>query len=248
MKVSIITVCYNSEKTIRDAIESVVAQTYPDIEYLVIDGLSKDQTLPIVKSYSERISKLISEPDKGIYDAMNKGISLATGEIIGILNSDDFYATPQVIEEVVKQFSSAIDGVYGDLVYVSPDDTGKIVRTWKSGTYQEGAFRKGWMPPHPAFFVRKSCYEKFGHFTDKLKSAADYEFMLRLIHKNKIRITYLPQVLVKMRAGGASNASLKNRLKANKEDRLAWKLNGLKPAPFLFLRKPLSKLGQFFNW
>jgi len=247
MKISIITVSYNSASTIRDTIESVLNQTYSDIEYILVDGASKDDTLSIIKSYGNKISKLISEKDNGIYDAMNKGISVATGDVIGILNSDDFYSHSNVIKNVVQIFEKDTDAVYADLVYVSGADKNKIVRTWKAGKYEIGSFQKGWMPPHPTFFVKKSVYEKLGMFTDQLKSAADYEIMLRFIHKHQIKLSYLPEIIVHMRTGGASNISLKNRLKANREDKKAWKMNGLKPSPLTFIKKPLSKLSQFFK-
>ena len=247
MKVSIITVSFNSEKTIIDTIQSVLSQDYKDIEYIIIDGLSKDNTINIVNSFGDKISKFVSEKDKGLYDAMNKGIDLATGEVIGFLNSDDFYANGQVISKIVKTFQKETDAVYADLVYVAAQDKLKITRTWKSGTYVSGSFLKGWMPPHPTFFVRKSIYQQYGKFTDKLRSAADYELMLRFIHKHKINLAYLPEVIVHMRAGGTSNASLKNRIKANREDKLAWKMNDLKPSPLTFIRKPFSKITQFFK-
>jgi len=247
MKISIITVSYNSAKTIRDTIDSVIQQNYHDIEYILVDGNSTDKTIEIIKSYGNKISKFISESDKGIYDAMNKGIQLASGEIVGILNSDDFYADADVLKNVANNFIDSIDGLYADLVYVDALNTTKIIRTWKSGAYKEGAFLKGWMPPHPTFFVRRKVYQNFGVFTNQLKSAADYELMLRFIHKEKIKVAYLAKIIVKMRAGGASNASIKNRIKANKEDRMAWKMNGLKPGVFTLIRKPLSKLTQFFK-
>jgi len=247
MKISIITVSYNSAKTIRDTIDSVIQQNYHDIEYILVDGKSTDNTIEIIKSYGNKISKFISESDKGIYDAMNKGIQLASGDIIGILNSDDFYADADVLKNVANNFIDSIDGLYADLVYVDALNTTKIIRTWKSGAYKEGAFLKGWMPPHPTFFVRRKVYQNFGGFTNQLKSAADYELMLRFIHKEKIKVAYLPKIIVKMRAGGASNSSIKNRIKANKEDRMAWKMNGLKPGVFTLIRKPLSKLNQFFK-
>lgn len=247
MKISIITVSYNSAGTIRDTIESVLNQTYSDIEYILVDGASKDDTISIIKSYGTKISKLISEKDNGIYDAMNKGINVATGDVIGILNSDDFYSHSNVIKNVVQKFEKDTDAVYADLVYVSGADKNKIVRTWKAGKYEVGSFQKGWMPPHPTFFVKKSVYEKLGMFTDQLKSAADYEIMLRFIHKHQIKLNYLPEIIVHMRTGGASNVSLKNRFKANREDKKAWKMNGLKPSPLTFIRKPLSKLSQFFK-
>ncbi len=248
MKVSIITIAYNSAETIEDTIKSVLAQTYADLEYIVVDGASKDRTMDIVNSYSERISTIVSEPDKGIYDAMNKGVQLATGDVIGILNSDDFYADTEVISDIVKQFtSSRADAVYADLTYVERNNTNKVIRYWKAGTYKPGQFLKGWMPPHPTFFLKSEIYKKHGTYSTELKSAADYELMLRMIHKHQIQVDYLPRVITLMREGGESNVSLKNRIRANKEDRKAWKMNNLKPHPLTLFRKPLSKLSQFIK-
>ncbi len=247
MKISIVTVAYNAESTIRDTIESVLSQKNIDLEYIIIDGNSSDNTMSIVEEYKDQISKCVSEKDKGIYDAMNKGVALATGDVIGILNSDDFYSNENVLSDVCGMFNENTDAVYGDLVYVNQANTEKVTRTWISGVYKEGAFRKGWMPPHPTFFVRKEIYEKFGSYTLNLRSAADYEFMLRVIHKEKIRIGYLQKILVKMRVGGESNASISNRLNANKEDKMAWEMNGLKAGKLTFIRKPLSKIGQFIK-
>lgn len=245
-KVSIITVCYNSEKTIEDTIKSVVNQTYPNIEYIVIDGVSTDNTLSIINKYKEQITTIVSEKDNGIYDAINKGIGLATGDIIANLNSDDFYIDDKVIADVVATFEKEkTDTLYADLYYVDAVDTNKIVRYWKSKQYKEGLFLKGWMPPHPTFFVKKEVYQKHGLFDLQFKSAADYEIMLRFIHRFKASISYLPRVIVKMRVGGVSNSSLKNRIKANQEDRKAWEVNGLKPHAFTLIFKPLSKLLQF---
>lgn len=247
-KISIITTTFNSESTIEDTVKSVISQSYPDIEYIIIDGKSIDTTLTIIDKYQDKISKIISEKDKGIYFALNKGIELATGEIIGILHSDDFYAHENVISKVVYEFEDGTtDCVYGDLQYVDKINTDKIIRNWKSGTYQHGMFLKGWMPPHPTFFLKKEHYLKYGCFNTSLKSAADYELMLRLLHKHRLSVKYIPEVLVKMRVGGKSNVSLTNRVNANKEDRLAWKINGLKPGMLTLLLKPLSKLSQFFN-
>ena len=248
MKVSIITISYNVEDTISDTIKSVINQDYENIEYIIVDGASKDKTISIIKSFGFSVSKFISEPDKGIYDAMNKGLALATGDIIGILNADDIYADTNVISKVVNRFQEdKVEGLYADLVYVKRDDTNKITRYWRSGNYSKGKFLKGWMPPHPTFFVKREIYEKYGNFNLDLRSAADYEIMLRFIHKHEIKITYLPCIITKMRVGGQSNVSLKNRIKANKEDREAWKINGLKPGVFTLIRKPLSKVGQFFK-
>jgi glycosyltransferase involved in cell wall biosynthesis len=202
--------------------------------------------MEIVRSFGQAIHKCISEKDKGIYDAMNKGVAMASGDIVGILNSDDYYTDSHVISDVVRCFQSGdYEGVYADLVYVDRAQTEKIVRRWKAGSYKKGQFLKGWMPPHPTFFVAKSCYDKYGHYNLSLKSAADYELMLRFIHKHQIRLGYLPQIITKMRVGGQSNISIKNRIRANIEDRKAWEINGLKPGVFTLIRKPLSKVRQF---
>ena len=249
MKVSIITITYNSAATVEDTLKSVVDQDYPNIEYLIIDGKSKDNTLQIVDKYKDKITKVVSEKDKGLYDALNKGIALASGDIVGMLHSDDLYATNQVISDIVKTFESnpEAEGVYADLVFVDRNDINKITRTWESGDYEEGDFLNGWMPPHPTFFVRKECYERFGGFNTTLRLSADYELMLRMIHKNKIKLAYLPKVVVKMRMGGASNVSFFVRLKANIEDKMAWKLNGIKPGFLTRFMKPARKIGQYFK-
>ncbi|CAN5434877.1 glycosyltransferase family 2 protein [soil metagenome] len=248
LKVSIITVCYNSSETIENTIQSVVLQNYSNIEYIVVDGLSSDSTLSIVEKYKNRISKIISEKDNGIYDAINKGIALASGDIVAILHADDFYTNGNVISSIVNCFEEKkVDAVYGDLQYVERMDTDKVKRNWVSGAYNRQNFLKGWMPPHPSFFVKKEWYDKFGLFNTTLKSAADYELMLRFLYKHNCSVAYLPQVLVKMRVGGKSNISIANRIKANREDKRAWELNDLKPGAFTFIQKPLSKLGQFFK-
>ncbi|MDG2330703.1 MAG: glycosyltransferase family 2 protein [Flavobacteriales bacterium] len=245
MKVSIVTICFNSAETIRTALKSVIAQSYPDIEYIIVDGKSKDNTLSIVNEYKESIAKIISEEDDGIYDAMNKGVKAATGDVIGILNSDDLYANEHVVSNMVKAISDA-DAVYADLVYVSRKDTNQVTRAWRAGVYKKGLFKKGWMPPHPTFFVKKSCYDNYGYYSTELNSSADYELMLRLIHKHEISVNYFPETIVKMRVGGQSTISIKNRLAANKEDRRAWEMNGLQPG-IATIRKPLSKLSQFLR-
>jgi glycosyltransferase involved in cell wall biosynthesis len=248
MKVSVITVVYNNVETIGSAIDAVLNQTYPDIEYIIVDGGSTDGTLKKIESYGKKIDLLISEPDQGIYDAMNKGLSMVTGDIVAFLNSDDFYSSTHVIEKVVSEFKrQEIDGVFGDLHYVHADDTARVFRRWVSGTYKVGSFLYGWMPPHPTFFVKKSVYDRYGGFNTTFKSAADYELMLRFVHVNKIKISYVPEVLVKMRTGGVSNSSLKNRLRANLEDREAWEINGVKPYFFTLFLKPLRKVKQFLN-
>lgn len=248
MKVSLITITYNSEATLEDTIRSVTGQSYPDIEYIIVDGGSTDRTLSIVDAYRSRISGFVSEKDHGLYDALNKGIAMASGELIGIIHSDDFYTDNTVIEKMVQTIlQTGADAAYADLYYVDKNDTNLIFRKWKSGHYKHGMFLRGWMPPHPTFFAKKSCYEQFGSFNLGLVSAADYELMLRFIHKHRIKLAYLPEFIIKMRVGGKSNVSLKNRIRANREDRKAWKINGLKPNPLTLYMKPLRKIIQLFK-
>lgn len=246
MKISIITVTYNSASTIEQTIQSVLNQSYTNIEYIIVDGVSTDGTLDILNRYKSRIHKIVSEKDKGIYDALNKGIDLATGDVIGILHSDDFYMSSNIIENVANSFNqNQCDALYANLYYVDKDNTDKIKRKWHSGNYSEGSFLNGWMPPHPTFFVKKEIYNKFGKFDLQFTSAADYELMLRFIHKNKIKLAYLNEFIVKMRVGGKSNVTVKNRVTANMEDRKAWEVNGLKPRFYTLTLKPLRKIFQF---
>jgi len=247
LKISIITVTYNSAATIEQTILSVIGQSYADIEYIIVDGQSTDNTLGIIEKYRNRIARVISEKDNGLYDALNKGIALATGGVIGFLHSDDFYIDEQVIEKYAKLFADKNpDAVYSDLYYVDKTDTNKIVRKWKSGNYRPKAFVNGWMPPHPTFFVKKDLYLKFGKFNLDFKSAADYELMLRFIHKHQVQLAYLPEYTIKMRVGGKSNVTMQNRINANLEDRRAWEINGLKPRFYTLYLKPLRKILQFF--
>ncbi|MDP3928045.1 MAG: glycosyltransferase family 2 protein [Bacteroidota bacterium] len=246
MKVSVITAVFSNQAFVKDAIESVLSQQHVNIEYIVVDGGSKDGTVEIVKSYGSRIDKFISEPDEGVYFALNKGINIATGDVIALLHSDDFYAHPFVLSQVMEAFENTqCDAVYSNLYYVKSSNTNKIIRLWDSGDYQLNDFYKGWMPPHPAFFAKRSVYQKYGAFNTLLKSAADYELMLRLIFKNKIKLQYIPKFFVKMRTGGASNRSLLNRVKANMEDRKAWYINKLEPKWYTLMLKPLIKLFQY---
>lgn len=240
-----ITATYNSAATVRDTLNSVAVQQYGNVEHIIVDGDSDDDTLNIVKEFPH-ITKVLSEKDRGLYDAMNKGIACATGDIIGILNSDDIYMDENVLAKVSDTFANApIDGVYGDLQYVDQDNIDKVVRNWTAGAFKRRNFYYGWMPPHPTFFVRREVYERFGNFNLALKSSADYEIMLRFLFKNTIAVRYIPEVLVKMRTGGMSNASFRNRLRANREDRMAWKLNGLHPYFFTLFLKPARKVKQF---
>jgi glycosyltransferase len=247
MKFSLITVSFNSEATIRDTIESVVRQSHPQIEYLVIDGGSKDSTVRIVEEYRDRIDVFVSEKDKGIYDAMNKGIRMASGDVIAFINSDDFYADSDVLARVNAVFeSTGVDCLYADLDYVHRQNTDRVIREWRSKPFTQGDFRLGWHPAHPTFFVKREVFEKFGGFDEEFRISADYELMLRFLEGRCIRSAYLPSVLVKMRDGGESNRSLLNIIKANIECYRSFKKNKLPASPMVMIRKPLSKLAQLF--
>ncbi len=245
MKISIITATYNRGKTIGDALQSVSTQSYADIEHIVIDGQSTDNTCHIVERFSH-VSKFISEPDSGIYDALNKGLRMASGDVIGVLHSDDFYSDGNVINEVVLKFKDEnLEALYADLEYVNPENTDQVIRRWKSGEFNPSKFINGWMPPHPTFFAKRVLFEKYGNYSTELKTAADYELMLRFLYKNRINCGYLPRTIIKMRAGGVSNKSIWNRIKGNSQDRTAWKMNNLKPKFYTLYFKPLRKLTQY---
>jgi len=247
MKISVITPALNSSKTIAKCIESIDRQNFLHVEHIIIDGNSVDGTIEIANRYLSSNRIVLSEPDTGIYEAMNKGISKASGEVIGILNSDDFYADSTILSTINKTLEdTGIDSCYGDLVYVDQSKITKLIRHWKSCSYNDKLFYKGWMPPHPTFFVRKRIYEKYGLYRLDFGTAADYELMLRFLLKYGISTQYIPQVLVKMRSGGKSNVSLKNRIMANINDRKAWQINNLKPKPWTLYLKPLSKIIQYF--
>jgi glycosyltransferase len=248
LKISIITVVYNNKRTIIDALNSVLNQTYSNIEYIVIDGNSTDGTMDILLEFRGRISKIISEKDSGIYDAMNKGISLATGDVIGILNSDDMYNSLDTVQYIMDSFNNDndLDILFGDLVYVKSNDTSAIVRNWIGQEYHDNYFENGNVPPHPSLFVRAHVYNQAGLFNLKYRLASDYEFMLRIFKKFDFKIKYLPILIVKMRLGGATNNSIFNILKGNSEILDAWRENGL-TAPFLLMPLRLFKrLLQFF--
>ena len=247
MKISIITSVYNNQETIAEAIDSVLSQTYPNIEYIIVEGGSTDNTVNIIKSYQDRLDTFISEPDKGIYDGLNKGINLATGDVICFLHSDDLYSDNTIIEQVAKAFiNSNVDSVYGDLTYVNKNDSSKVVRFWKSGGFTLKKLQYGWMPPHPTFFVKRSSYQQYGLFDTSFKIAADYDLMLRFLGKYKISTHYIPNVLIKMRVGGESNKSLKNMIRKSTEDLQAMRNNNI--GGFLSLIfKNLSKIKQFIK-
>ncbi|RFZ95307.1 glycosyltransferase [Mucilaginibacter conchicola] len=244
-KISVITVCYNAVTTIERCIKSVVSQQYPNVEYIIIDGGSADGTLEVISHYREHISVLVSEKDEGIYDAMNKGLELSSGEIIGVLNADDFFSEENILTVVNVTFQEHHPYiVYGDLDYV--DAAGKIVRKWRSGTYKKGSFNFGWMPPHPTFYCKKELFDKLGNYSLAYGSAADYELMARFIHANGVAVHYIPVVMVKMMVGGVSNSSLGNRVKALMYDLRAMYKNKLFFPPMALMFKPLRKIKQFF--
>lgn len=250
MKFSLITVTFNSSRTLRDTIQSVLSQTYPDIEYIIVDGLSEDGTIDIIKEYASLFHgrlNWISEKDQGLYDAMNKGFKMATGEIVGIINSDDLLAEPNAIEKVIGSFKEHkdIDCVYADLYYVAQHDTSKIVRHWITG--KQRSFSKGWHPAHPTFYVKRDMYTKYGMFDLDFKFAADFELMLRLVEKEHIRLFYLPEPLVRMRLGGTTSKNLTNIKKGNIECLNAFEKNGI-PVSILYpFYRLLPKLKQYFQ-
>jgi glycosyltransferase involved in cell wall biosynthesis len=248
IKVSIITVVWNGEKTIKDTIESVLSQTYSDIEYILIDGCSTDKTVEVINDYGKQISKFISEPDNGIYDAMNKGIDMATGDIVGILNSDDFYIDELTIGKVVKEFEEElVDSVYADLVYIKPENLNKTVRYYDSSKFNPSKFAYGLMPAHPTFFVKREIYKKYGMFRTDLKIAADFDILARFLYIHKISYSYINEVLVKMRTGGVST-SFSSIWINNIETLKVCRENGIKTNIFKIFHKYPKKIMGLFTW
>jgi len=245
MKISIITVCYNSDATIRNTLESVLSQTYSDIDYIVVDGKSTDDTVSIIKEYEPKFNgkiRWISEPDNGIYDAMNKGIEMANGDIVGLLNSDDYYNSNNVLTLVVEEMSkNNIDSCYGNLLYLKNK---KPYRFWKAG--KKKSFKWGWMPPHPSFFVKKIIYEKYGLFRLDCGVNADYELMLRLLELKNISTKWLDYTIVCMNVGGISNKNIHSRIDAIKDNKIAWTINKVKPSIVTLFIKRLRKIPQYF--
>jgi glycosyltransferase involved in cell wall biosynthesis len=247
VKISIITVCFNSASTIRDTFESILKQTYSDIDYIVVDGNSRDETVSVIKEYEQKFNgrmRWISEPDNGLYDAMNKGIKMATGEIIGVINSDDCYASDNVLMQVVDTIiCKNTDSCYGNLLYKRKN---KPYRYWRSGSQEP--FKLGWMPPHPTFFVRKKIYEKYGLFRLDCGINADYELMLRFLEKEKITTFWINELLVIMKVGGISNRSVFSRIESFKNERKGWKVNNLRPYFFTLFLKKIRKISQYFQF
>lgn len=248
MKFTIITATFNSAKFIKSNLLSISSQEHENIEQIIIDGNSTDNTLETIKSIPNRVTHIISEPDKGIYDAMNKGIRIASGDVIGILNSDDFYASDDVLSKIVKVFEKTnCDAVYANLDFVDQVNTNKVIRHWKSSNYVHGSFKKGWHPPHPTFFVKKEIYDRHGLFDISLEVSADFELMLRFIEKHKIKVEYLDETIVKMRYGGESTGSLKKIIQGNRNVMKAFKKNGIAISPFYPIIRLLPKLKQFIS-
>lgn len=247
MKVTIITVTHNAVLFLADCIESIIAQDYHDIEHIIVDANSTDGTLDIIKHYDKQISCWLSEKDAGMYDAINKGMALATGSIIGILNSDDKLASNEVISDIVNCFKrKQVDAVYGDLVYVEKLNMQNIIRYWKGNSFKRFRFNYGWMPAHPTFYIRASLIKDLGGYETHYYTAADYEFMTRYLYRFRINACYLPKLIVRMRAGGQSNKNLKIRLRANRRDYLAMKENKI-PFPLaVSILKPIIKLHQYY--
>lgn len=248
MKVSVITVCYNAAAEIDETIRSVMVQDHRDIEHIVIDGGSTDGTQQRVQRYSECIAHFVSERDAGVYDAMNKGLRLATGKVVAFVNAGDMMATRNTVSYMVRAFEEHdVDVIYGDALMVDPADITRVKRFWKGGAYRRENFRKGWMPPHLGTYIRKNAYDRFGLFRTDLKVSADYELMFRFLYKHRLPALYVPKVLVRFRLGGMSNRSLGHIWRANVEVYRAWRINGERVSPLIILRKPLAKLGQMLR-
>lgn len=251
MKFSIITVSYNSSATIRDTIESLLAQSYSNIEYIIVDGLSKDNTVDIIKEYEPKFKgrlRWVSEKDKGLYDAMNKGIDMATGDVVGIINSDDFYHKADVISKIADAFKQPdVEAVFADVRFVNPENLDKTVRYYSSKNFSPNRFRFGFMPAHPTFFTYKKFFDEFGYYKTDYKIAADYELLIRFLHTNKLNYKYLPLDVMKMRTGGASTASIKSNILLNKEIVRACHENGIKTWFPLLLFKYFIKIFELIR-
>ena len=247
MKISLITITYNSGETLADTIQSVLNQTYTDIEYILVDGASKDKTVSIIKQYEPLLGgrmKWISEPDKGLYDAMNKGIRMATGDIVGILNSDDFFTSNDILQKIADAFqqNTKLDAVYGDVHFVHPNNLNKIVRYYSSKVFKRSLMKFGFMPAHPSFYIRREYFDKYGLYKTDYKIAADFEFLLRVIYKEKIKIQYLPIDMVTMRTGGASTSGLESHKRIMKEHLRAFRENEISTNRFLLSLRYIYKL------
>jgi glycosyltransferase involved in cell wall biosynthesis len=245
LHISVISAVLNRAATLGDSLRSVHSQRWPDVEHIVIDGGSTDGSLAILDQHKSRISKIVSEPDGGLYDALNKGLRHASGDVIGFMHADDEFATPQALTRVAAAFEDPdVGAVYGDLVYVRKHDVSRVVRYWRAGHYERAQLMQGWMPPHPTFYARREVYSRFGGFDTRYRIAADYENMLRILWRGRIKAVYIPEVLVRMRLGGVSNASIFNMLHKSREDYSAMRENGIGGLQALVL-KNVTKLPQF---
>jgi glycosyltransferase involved in cell wall biosynthesis len=248
MKISIITAAYNAAGTIGETLESVASQRYPDVEHIVIDGASSDGTRDIIRRHVSPQVRIQSEPDRGVYDAMNKGLALASGDVVGFLNADDIYACPDVLARVAVTLADpGLDACYADLVYVDKAEAQRPVRRWTSCDYRPGLFERGWMPAHPTFFARKSVYERFGGFNLRYRLQSDFDLLMRFMAVNGIRTRYVPETWVRMRMGGMSNRSIRNVIRGNLEAYAACRANGLDVPPWFILTKVLSRVPQFLR-
>ncbi|MFB6457662.1 glycosyltransferase family 2 protein [Chitinophaga sp. Hz27] len=249
MKVSIVTVSYNAASTIASTIESVLSQTHNDIEYIIVDGKSKDDTMAVVERYKDGIAKYVSEKDNGLYDAINKGIAMATGDIVGILNADDFFVHQNVVKNIVDAFNqdTKLDAVIADIAFVNPNRLDKVVRYYSSKGWKPGKFGLGFMPPHPSFYVKRELYKQLGDYKPDYKICADYELLIRFIYVNKVRYKYIDDCLVYMRTGGVSNSSIKSRYVLNQEIVRACKENGISTNMFILSLKYFRKVFEVIN-
>lgn len=245
LRISVITAVFNRASTLEECLRSVQSQHWSEIEHIVIDGGSTDGSMDIVRRHRAHLGHVVSEPDRGVYDALNKGLAAARGDVVGFLHADDTYASAHSLAAVARAFEDPrIEAVYGDLVYVSKDDNSRIVRYWQAGAFQRQRLTQGWMPPHPTFYVRRSVYERLGGFDTRYRIAADYDNMLRLLWHGKLQTAYIPQVLVRMRTGGVSNNSLSNLLRKSREDYTVLRQTGIGGLQALLL-KNVTKLPQF---
>jgi glycosyltransferase involved in cell wall biosynthesis len=248
MKVSVITVCFNSEITLQKAIDSVACQTGVEIEHIVVDGGSRDATVDIIRRNSQRLANWMSEPDKGVYEAMNKGLKLATGDVIAFLNSDDTYSSPSVLEVVVRTIQSeGLDALYGDVEFFHEGNPDKVVRTYNSGRFNPSRIGWGWMPAHPALFIRRDIYERFGNFREDYKIAGDYEFIARIFKSGELKSRHIDQVMVRMQTGGLSTSGFAATFRLNKEILRACRQNGISTNWIKILSKYFFKMGELFH-
>lgn len=247
LKLSVVTVCLNSAQTITDTMTSVNAQSYANIEHIVIDGGSTDGTQSLVREHGERVSRFVSEPDRGIYDAMNKGLALASGDVVGFLNADDVFASPLAATRIAQGFATDVDACYGDLVYVGNNDPSRVIRHWRGGAYRRGLCAQGWAPPHPTFYVRREVYARYGAFNADLRVASDFELALRLLDVAGIPVRYIPEVLVRMRVGGASNGTLRGILRGHQDMAAALRAHGLPAGWGWSVRRLARRVPQFLS-